>query len=492
MYRKKYMNKYWLQIAMAILFSCLVVIASVGEANAQGTVYWDDPVQLSDSKNGAGSPAIAVDLSGTVHVIWSQSTQDGVIGEGDTLFYTQFDGQTWSPPIDVLVSTTGLGAAQFPEMVATSDGVLHVTWTSGGETANLMYSRVHVCCGEDVYQWSKPISLATPVNQQTHFATDARGNLYIAYADTAMGEIFFLYSLDGGNSWSDPVKIPSVLKQPDEYSLYPRLSVGQSGRIHLVWNVLPWPGRSIWYSYSDDHGQTWHAPVKIDDINSGKYREDFGPIVPNVQTRGENEVHIVWDGAPTVERNHVFSMDGGETWSQPDIVFPEISLSGRAGWNEMAVDSAGTLHVVSILGPLHSSWDGQGWIASQDIATRNYLGDGEMMRLVIGLGNQLSVVWLDRNSEPFSVWYVHGVSSAEPIAPLIFPTRPANNSPAGTTAITNTVPGSQPTKVNVDSEMREVISLEKFNPASPVIAGLLSAIVLIAILVILTRVKRVH
>jgi hypothetical protein len=386
--------------------------------------------------------------------------------------------------VDVLVSSLGLGAAEYPEMQATPDGMLHVIWTTGGERSNLLYARVNACCASDVSQWTKPVYLSSPVNLQPHLTGDSQGNLYVAYADFADKEIYVMHSLDGGDTWSEPVQVPGGIKQPGEESVYPRLAVGKSGRVHLVWSVLPWPGQSIWYSYSDDHGDAWSNPIKIDDINNGKYEEGFGPIVVDVQVRSEKEVHLIWDGAPTVERNHIYSLDDGETWSKPDIVFPQITLSGRAGWNEMATDSAGTLYAVSILGPQISGWDGKGWSVPQDIATRNYLGDGEMMRLRVGLGNQLHVIWLDRNTAPFSVWYVHGIALAPPVAAQAISTPQAAQialSPTPAATLTSMAAVTEPWMETTG--MGKINQLAEYNPGGAILAGVVPSALIILFLI---------
>lgn len=477
---------FWRIVGCLLLAGLLAGAQSPAAANPG--VTWDDPVRLSDPNIEAGQPALAVDLSGVVHVVWSQTERVTLrpVGEGDTIYHSSFDGENWSRPIDIIVAGEGL-AAQFPEITVTPNGYLHLVYSTSGTISALMHTAVHVSQARDIYAWSRPSAVASPAQGQHTFVSDSRGYLYLAYADFYTKNINFLMSKDNGETWGREVEVSAGLQRPDEFGIYPRLAVSESGRIHLVWNVLPWPGRLAYYAHSDDEGQTWSEPWLFDSSANSAYRQGFGPIVPDIQTDGGNQVHILWDGAPTVERNHIYSLDDGDTWSQPTIVFPELSETGRAGWNEMAFDADGILHAVSIIGPLHASWDGLGWSASQDIAVRAYTGDGEMMRIKVGLGNQLHVLWLDRNLSPFTVWYVHGQSGAASVPPAAIPDPLPQTAAVGPTPTTTPVlPDPSPT---IDFGEPE----ENTRPYSPGVAialGVIPALLIIATAAVVVIRKR--
>jgi hypothetical protein len=173
---------------------------------------------------------------------------------------------------------------------------------------------------------------------------------------------------------------------------------------------MPYPGRAVLYSRSDDDGNTWKSPVTIDEYDRFRYESEYGPYLIDVEAVGQDEVHLTWDGAPTVERTHVWSADGGESWSDPDTFIPELTAGGRALWNDMAADSSGVLHAVSIKQPWAAQWTQGGWSKSVAIGERSFAED---MRLTISRGNQLHVVWLEViPGRPSVVYYVRGISSA--------------------------------------------------------------------------------
>jgi len=465
-------------VVFLVIFAFLVPkVENVG-AIAQSLVIWDDPIRLSDPTTMSYNPTLAVDKSGQVHVFWSQDMGTAP-GHSDSIFYSRFEGDDWTQPLDVLVSNVGMDWAEFPDAAVSSDGTLHLVWNSGGQDAHVMYANGPACCAENVTMWSKPVSLNLPILDDPNIVVDSNDQLHIAYAIFDQKNIVYQNSNDGGLTFSDPLPIPNGANRPDEYAIYPRMAVDDLGRIHLVWTMQPWPGRSVMYSRSDDNGKTWLSPITIDSQDRPGYKESYGPILIDIRTIGNNQVHLIWDGAPTVERNHFYSLDGGQTWSGPNLVFPEVTGAGRSGFNEMAVDSNGTLHAVSIRGPLHSSWNGTSWSASQDIALTNYKGDAELMRFKIGLGNQLHVVWLDKNERIFTVWYVHGTSTSPGIAPQALPTFEATVGIKPNIELVLTATSQIPSATQVDLGKPE----KRSSPVVPIFIGLVPALILMGFII---------
>ena len=410
--------------ALVVLIFSTLLGSGYSQAKQPSILEWDEPIPLSDPQVNSNAPAITTDSTGGVHVIWSQmmATENRPPAEGDTLFYARWNGETWTKPMDIMISP--VDGIEWPDIAATPDGRLHVVWATGGKNSRLYYASAPACCAEDARSWSKPVLLDMRILDAPAVLADPLGRLHVAYASQETNDIIYTRSIDGGSTWSSPIQMPSGVVQEDEYSIYPRLAADDSGRVHLVWTNLPWPGRSIMYARSHDGGLTWESPHMIDSFNQNYRSESYGPIYVDVEAWGENQVHIIWDGPPTVERNHIWSADGGRTWSSRSLLFPEITLAGRSGWNDMAFDSAGILHSVT-LGALHATFDGSSWSSTEVIAPSDPSAIGcELLRIAIGLGNQLNVVWVDKDTTPFIVYYSHAQANAPelPSRPFTSPT----------------------------------------------------------------------
>lgn len=404
-------------ILVTWLWRCLNVATVI----AQSVPLWSDPILLSNPEVDAWAPTIAVDTAGNVHIIWSQTmTLDPPPGEGDTLFYTRWNGTKWTQPVDVLISPGG-EAAEWPDVAITPDSMLHVVWGTGGQGSKLFYARAPGCCADRPANWSEPVRLYMPILYSPVIVADEFGRLHVAGSSQETGDIIYLRSEDGGNTWSNPVNLFTGTRQPDEYAIWPRLAVDGQGRVHLVWTTLPYPGRAVVYARSDDGGLTWNQPQVIDTANQGGYiSSSYGPIYIDVEARNQDELHLIWDGAPTIERNHIWSLDGGLTWSEPNLLFPEVTLVGRSGWNDMAFTSDNILHAVSMVSvgsPLHATWDGTHWSDTDHVSTTGPATSGtELLDLAISRGNTLHTVWLKKDHQPFTVWYAQGQTSAPELA----------------------------------------------------------------------------
>lgn len=476
-------------LSVLLLLLSVAARADLPAVEAQSvSVAWNSPIRLTDPGIQSWSPTITADGAGNVHILWSQTMLTGsLVGMGDTLFYTRWDGQKWTTPSDVLVSPGGLGA-EYPDIVATSDGLLHAVWGTGGANSKLLYARAPACCAEDPRNWTRPITLGGAVNLTSSIATDSKGVLHVVYASLATHKIVYQRSEDSGKNWSKPVQISSAAQRSDEYPAYPRLSVDALGRIHLAWSIMPYPGRAVIYSRSDDGGQTWKEPVMIDVYDRYRYETGYGPFLIDVETSGADIVHLTWDGAPTVERHHVWSKDGGETWSDPDTFIPELTAGGRALWNDMVVDSAGVLHAVSIKQPWAAQWSGGGWSQSVAIGSRSFAED---LRMTISHGNQLHVVWLEViPGNPSVVYYVRGISSAPavPVHPLptLAPDALGNTLAATPTLTPAAVQAASPTLVALPQTEVEAVA----SPARGVFLSTGVTILFLAVLIFAVRRKK--
>lgn len=461
------------------LFAVLAVLfyGSLPRVSAQTyRITWGQPIRLSDPAFQTWPPAITSDKAGNVYAMWSQTTPEtSIIGEGDTLYFMFWNGQQWSTPIDVLV-TPGNQAAEYPDLAVTPDGWLHAIWGTGGLNSRLMYSRSPACCANNTRNWTEPVMIGSPINLTSAIVVDYAGNLNVVYPANDTGNIIFRRSLDSGITWSQPVEISSGKQKKDEYSAYPRLAVDLRGRIHVVWTIMPYPGRFVMYSRSDDGGKTWSVPYIVDKYDPNVYNELYGPILIDVETVGNDQVHLIWDGSPTVERHHKWSSNGGLSWNRESTLIPEVTGGGRALWNDMASDSSGNLHVVSLKQPWHAYWDGSKWSRSTAIGQTSYAED---LRITCTLGNQLHVVWLEVFAgENSIVWYVRGDTSA-PVytpAPLLRPSTPTPFfSKTLSTIMPTFTPSPSPTPLNLSGR-----TPRETNPAEAIFIamGVVGAVIL--------------
>jgi hypothetical protein len=153
------------------------------------------------------------------------------------------------------------------------------------------------------------------------------GEVYAAWSSLG---IEFSRSLDGGRSWLDPAATIARPVFPSGFLFelngglrffdFPVLAVDRSagphrGRIYVVWNHFR-HGTSldISLSYSDDHGDTWSAPIRVNDDAIGNGADQWFPWVV-VDESGH--VHVVFLDRRNDPDNFLYSLylatstDGG-------------------------------------------------------------------------------------------------------------------------------------------------------------------------------------
>ncbi len=82
---------------------------------------WSDPVNVSNNSGDSGYPGIAMDGSGGLHVVWSDDTP----GNLDIFYSTKPSGGSWSTSVNI---SDNLGNSKYPAIAIDSSGGLHVVW----------------------------------------------------------------------------------------------------------------------------------------------------------------------------------------------------------------------------------------------------------------------------------------------------------------------------------------------------------------------------
>ena len=439
--------------------------AASAASSAPGTVVWSKDIQLSSLGMFAGAPAIAADSAGAVHAIWSErEARMKIAAEGAYFMYARFDGENWTRPVDVLTSSADDGV-EAPSLAYTPDGFLHAVWSTGTRDSQLLYARAPACCADKARNWSKPIVLGLAPTQTTNVIADQKGRLHVAFASLETSDIEYMRSDDSGLTWQLRRIVQGKVRVGDENAVYPRIAVDGQGRVHMVWTLYPWPGVYALYTRSDDGGATWTEPQIIDRADSNAYVNDqYGPtyisVYATTNPQGVDRVHLIWDGAPTVERNYIYSDDGGKTWSNRYIAFSEITKAGRAGYNPLLMDSAGTLHATAFW--YYSTWLGSGW---SPVSTRFIdVSSAEEGASVLTMGNRLNVIWQGKYSDagvPTTVSFAWGLTSAPTV-----PAKPLPEVPHDISTLQPIAYGPRPT---ADTSSTQIARITKPTPMAIVI-----------------------
>lgn len=238
-------------------FCCFydVVVA----ASTDGGVTWSGAVQASARNEFAreqSAPVVAPD--GTIHLVYRQRET--------------FVGEPRPAPLRLATSTDG-GGSWSQRTIANAAGLF-----------------------------------------QPKIAVDPRdGALYVVYEGTAGGDedAYLLRSTDGGQSWTEPVVLGDVTAGVAQK--VPGVHVGPDGRVHVAWYDTrhAYPGviseghfganvplEDIYYTYSDDSGETFVPDQRLTDRTINRdlgVRNEIGLYwPPALATAGPDAVFVAW------------------------------------------------------------------------------------------------------------------------------------------------------------------------------------------------------
>ena len=442
---------------------------------------WSVPVRITETEGFARDNFLVVDSSGNLHAVWSESFEHPQDTSAlDTIYYATWDGSQWSKPVDIFAARSG-GRARAMRLRVDSLGYLHALWVS----EDLLYAKVHLSEALNVSAWK--INRIREQAVGADFVVDESGQqVDIAYIVERQG-IYFIRSTDGGNTWSpaETVWIPKSVESAGTV----RLEKAKDGTLHIAWGVETqernWDPDRIGYARSLDGGVSW-----------GDYQEVFEPSSQvSIGFDQNGGVHLFWNNPvrDSLGRFHMWSMDGGFTWSPVKRVFP--SYEGQTKFPAMAQDGSGVLHLVfAANSPLasdprifHTYWQGDHWAPPEPV--QRDLARTEGPSLAIRGGNELHVIWFSYTLEDFGVWYTSTKINAQAteFSPVPPPEIVATPIPIVTPTLAEENEGLStptPTPRIVDFNDGPLDTSSQPSPSLPVALGILPVLALIIVVTV--------
>ena len=324
---------------------------------------WDGNNQSAGLAN-SGDPATAIGLNGWWYV--------GRInmGYGQSVAYSSDEGHTWHD-VEILTPTGSQDLLDKNHLwidnsqTSPYQGYLYSAWTSlvsGGPHENQIEISRSANHG---LTWSTPLSISAAVNAGSHnqgvnIQTGPDGEVYVAWAiydswpsdEVAYG---FSKSIDGGGIFTPGTRIiqntkgirTSGTKKEMRVNSFPCLAVDNSsspyrGTLYMVWSNIGFPGTNtgsdidVYLIKSQDKGNTWSAPVRVNQDQPGQGKEHFFPWITCDQMNGN--VCVVYYDDRNTDSTHCetwisYSYDGGEGWTDmkvSDVAFKPAPVPGLA------------------------------------------------------------------------------------------------------------------------------------------------------------------
>lgn len=230
---------------------------------------WSYTTKISDPLGGHW-PDIAVDTQGRAHVVWQSSWQG--------IQYTRYDGVSWSTPITL---TNPGSSASAPAIAIDGMNRVHVVWSQDMPEypSDIFYT------AWDGAQWSVPMNLSNTPGYSTSpdIAADRLGNVYVVWTNdrtTSDGVIFRTWD---GFSWSTPQVVRAL-------GLQPAVAAGDYGAAHLVW--AEWAALATNIYHSGKRGTLWSQPTNLSNV---VWCTVVCPLRPTITVGPIGDVHVLWN-----------------------------------------------------------------------------------------------------------------------------------------------------------------------------------------------------
>ena len=277
--------------------------------------------------NGSRYPAIAIDSSNNIHVLWEGSNYE--------IYYKRSTdgGSTWSTKR--LSWTAAL--SRRPAIDVDSSDNIHVVWSDKIYGNNEIFYRNSTDGGST---WTGTLSVTSNSGSSDtpKITTDPSNNIHIVWADNTPGnyEIYYRKSTDGGMTWP----LEKRLTWNASWSQSPSIATDSSNNVHVVWSNGTSNYLQIFYRKSTDGGNTWQLSEKRTKTPSDSHR-------PVIAVDSSNNIHLVWDREliPFSDQHEVFYMrktDGMSSWptAAKRLTWAHSDISP-----DIAIDSSSAIHV---------------------------------------------------------------------------------------------------------------------------------------------------
>lgn len=429
-----------------------------------------------------------------LEALWSQASPDTsgqLVSHG--LFVASWHTGQVTGPFPVL---TNLAQAS-REVVTAIDpnGRLLAFWV-GGEDDALYFSWADAVTANSASSWTPPEALSEDNGRarSPRVVVDAAGSITLLYV-VPLNEDRGLYvrqSHDRGATWSPADQVVDGAAEGCALVEQPGLVAGADGALVAQWVCATLPGGAgplALYQARSDDGRTWSAAEQVVDQ----------PVIwSQLAAAGSGQLHRVWHTprAGGVAAWHAMSVDGGRTWSRA----ANIGLTdGATGQASLAADAAGGLHLLQVAESAagaalsYWAWDGQTWALGDPVA----LGEGgPVMALSAGVDGtgQLAAVYartLLADATGASATELGMVARAivtaagDATAPARLtppaPSTSAGGTPTAITPIPTRTPAPTSTRLPAGTGSTGVPSGRDGGLAPSLLAGALSAIVVVGV-----------
>jgi hypothetical protein len=332
--------------------------------STDGGLTFSEPDNIRNDPAGSQDPQISSE-GNNVYVVWREFISPP--NRFDIFISMSTDGgQTFSEADNIGNNPDDA----FNPQISSQGNNVYVVWENDittSDTTDIFFS-----FSQDGGQtFSDPFNISNSTGDSVDPQISSEGNnVYVVWQDRTPGNtgILFARSIDGGLTFGEPDNI----SEDTAFFANPQIS-SEGNTVYVVWQS---DNGDILFARSIDGGLTFGEPDNISEGNTG-----FSEL-PQISSEGNN-VYVVWQGFISDNRDIFFSFshDGGETFSTP----PD-NLSNNAGSSQNPqISSTGetqqqsTNNIITTLGNNNEHIIIKNTISQKDITTQDIVTNNNII-----------------------------------------------------------------------------------------------------------------
>jgi hypothetical protein len=259
-------------------------------------------------------------------------------------------------------------------LTSTPENQLIAVWT-GGQQGEIFFASTSTQEATSATGWQSPerIIPSGSTASPSSILFDSKGSEYLVYsipANEGRG-LYLSRSDDHGRTWEQVKQLPTPSEIECPLIQDPGLLIRPDDSLHVIWTCATLPDGigelALYHVYSRDGGERWEAVYQIVDE----------PVLwSGIVDDGQGALHLAWVELHVnqTRTRHRMSVDGGQSWSDPSVVF----TGGRESYKTaMEVDQIGQLHLLQMaeddpdeISLLHKTWANLTWSSNESLKVR--------------------------------------------------------------------------------------------------------------------------
>ncbi|MBO9681172.1 MAG: exo-alpha-sialidase [Flavisolibacter sp.] len=325
------------------------VVATVFSVDGGST--WQDsaPLQMLPGWEGFSDPAIAFDKGGTAYLFTeplnfnypndpdhNPNIASDIVSTHMVIFKSTNKGASWSAPI--VVDANDNNADSFDKLwlaIDQSNGAVYTTWGFG----NMQFARSVNGGASWKGVGNQPINNSISSGSAPEINVGSNGFIHIVSHSTGSNNIRYLRSKNGGDSFEPEKQIAVGLKDIDAgitgsgFKTYPNASfrvltlatacsVPNQTRVAVAWADYRENVTRIYYTFSNDNGDTWPANSGIPLLPAFSTGERFHDFHPQIVAAGNGVIgcafYRYYEASALIDVMFTVSFDGGQSFWFPE------------------------------------------------------------------------------------------------------------------------------------------------------------------------------